>query len=67
MHVYVNGVDRIVTGGTGLMSLLEEMALVGRHGLAVAVNDEVVPRAHWADRGLQECDRILVIQASQGG
>lgn len=67
VHVQVNDTDRSVTSGTGLLSLLEEMALSGRPGLAVAVNGEVVPRAGWADRGLHAGDRILIIQASQGG
>ena len=67
VRVQVNDTDRSVTSGTGLLSLLEEMALSGRPGLAVAVNDEVVPRACWTDQRLHEGDRILIIQASQGG
>ncbi len=67
IHIHVNDADRSVTCGTGLLSLLEEMALAGRQGLAVAVNAEVVPCSRWAERRLQEGDRVLVIQASQGG
>ncbi len=67
LHVYVNDADRAVRSGTGILSLLEEMALGGRPGLAVAVNAEVVPRGRWADQPLHEGDRILIIQASQGG
>jgi sulfur carrier protein len=67
LHVHVNDADRSVTSGTGLLSLLEEMALACRPGLAVAVNNEVVPRARWTDQKLHEGDRVLIIQASQGG
>ena len=67
LHVHVNDTDRSVTSGTKLLSLLEEMAFAGRPGLAVAVNGEVAPRACWADQKLHEGDRILIIQASQGG
>ena len=67
LRVHVNDTDRTVPQGTGLLSLLEEMALAGRLGLAVALNAAVVPRARWADQKLQEGDRILIIQASQGG
>jgi sulfur carrier protein len=67
LHVHVNDTDRMVTSGTGLLSLLEEMAVADRLGLAVALNAEVVPRACWAARTLHEGDRILIIQASQGG
>jgi len=33
----------------------------------VAVNDMVVSRSSWATRQLVEKDRVLVIQATQGG
>jgi sulfur carrier protein len=65
--VHVNDSFRNVTCGTGLWHLLEEMSLGGRQGLAVAVNGVVVPRGRWADCELREGDRVLMIQASQGG
>jgi sulfur carrier protein len=67
LRVHVNDTDRTVPQGARLLSLLDEMSLAGRLGLAVALNAAVVPRAHWADKELQEGDRILIIQASQGG
>jgi sulfur carrier protein len=67
LRVQVNDTDRTLAQGTGLLALLEEMALAGRLGLAVALNAAVVPRVRWADQKLQEGDRILIIQASQGG
>ena len=36
-------------------------------GCAVAVNDEVVPRADWPRRQLNEGDRVEVLTAVQGG
>jgi sulfur carrier protein len=65
--VHVNDAARALSCGTGLLTLLEEMALAGRQDLAVAVNGVVVPRGCWADRELQAGDRVLLIQASQGG
>ncbi|MBB5491725.1 sulfur carrier protein [Nocardiopsis metallicus] len=38
-----------------------------RGGIAVAVNDEVVPRAVWADTALAAGDRVDVLTAVQGG
>jgi len=67
LRVFVNETDRAVNEGTRLLALLEAMELDGRLGLAVAVNADVVPRAHWAVRRLLEGDRVLIIQASQGG
>ena len=67
LHVHVNDAECTVPSGTRIQSLLDEMALAGRLGLAVAVNAKVVPRALWADQRLHEGDRVLIIQASQGG
>jgi sulfur carrier protein len=36
-------------------------------GLAVAVNDSVIPRATWNDFQLNENDTITIIHATQGG
>ena len=33
----------------------------GKSGLAVAVNDEVVPRSRWASTALQAGDRVEVL------
>lgn len=37
------------------------------HGIAVAVNGEVVPRGDWAGRVLVEGDGVEVVTAVQGG
>lgn len=36
-------------------------------GIAIAVNEEVVPGREWAKYVLQEGDRVFVIRATQGG
>ena len=36
-------------------------------GLAVAVNDAVVPRADWPAHAVRPHDRITIIRATQGG
>ncbi|WP_232767790.1 sulfur carrier protein ThiS [Geminisphaera colitermitum] len=33
----------------------------------MAVNDTVIPRATWPAHSLHDADRILIIQATQGG
>jgi sulfur carrier protein len=65
--VHVNDQARRVAVDLGLWGLLDDLGLAGRPGLAVAINEEVVPRAGWPDRPLAEGDRVLIIQASQGG
>lgn len=36
-------------------------------GMAVAVNDSVVPKEEWKEHKLEEHDRIEIIRATQGG
>jgi sulfur carrier protein len=67
VSVYVNDSPRSVPVGTTLAALILEVSPRGDRGVAVAINDSVVPRAAWANRALADGERILVIQASQGG
>lgn len=50
-----------------LESFLESQSLHAARGIAVAVNEEVIPRSEWAEHSLHENDTILIITATQGG
>ena len=65
MTVYLNGKEIQVEGQ--LQSLLQSQQLHEKKGIAVAVNNQVVPKTSWNFFALKENDKILVIQASQGG
>jgi sulfur carrier protein len=65
--ILVNDRPHALAAGATVAGLLRELALDGRKGVAVAINGEVVARAAWADRALAPDDRVLVIQATQGG
>ena len=66
MNVSVNGEPRDVRPGT---TVADVVALLGprREGLAVALNDDVVPRSSWDATKLQEEDRVEVLTAAAGG
>lgn len=66
MTVYFNN-SQINTEATELGTLLGEHQLIDKKGIAVAVNEEVIPRALWTETPLNENDKILVITATQGG
>ena len=36
-------------------------------GIAIAVNDNVIPKGEWQQYKLQTNDRVFVIRATQGG
>ena len=67
IDVRVNGQVRGVQARV-LSDLLEELGHDPRRpGVALAVNDEVVPRARWATWTIHTGDRIEIVGAVQGG
>ncbi len=67
MRIHVNDTVRELPVGATLAAIARELGLAERRGVAVAVNDAVVPRSSWPAMPLAEGDRVLVIQATQGG
>ncbi len=66
MLVSVNGGPDHMPDGTTVDDVVVRLGR-GKSGLAVAVNDEVVPRSRWASTALQAGDRVEVLTAAQGG
>ena len=50
-----------------LEALLELEGAVSSKGIAVAVNNRVIPKKEWAARPLHDNDVVLIITATQGG
>ena len=38
-----------------------------QNGIAVAINNIVIPKSNWDSQHLNETDEILIISATQGG
>lgn len=63
----VNGSERPSDAVT-IADLLEELGYgLPRIGLAVAVNEEIVPRTEWPRRAVAPGDRVEIVGAVQGG
>lgn len=67
MKIFVNDQPKELSDGLDLGSLTEELGLWESKGWAFAVNETIVPKAQLRDTILMEGDRILLIQATQGG
>ena len=66
--ITVNGEARAAPGGGTVASLLAEMGVdLGRRGVAVAVNGEIVSRERWHSARLDEGDRVDLVRPVQGG
>jgi len=66
MRLTVNGAEHEVAIDATVAALLDTLAL-RRDGIAVALNDDVVPRAEHATRTLNDGDRLEIIVAVAGG
>ena len=66
LTLVVNGTRRDVDPGTTVDALVGSVA-ASPAGVAVAVNDTVVPRAGWSTTALRDGDRVEVLTAVPGG
>ncbi|MFT5337567.1 MAG: sulfur carrier protein [Sphingobacteriales bacterium] len=46
---------------------LEELQFTDFSGMAIAINNSVIPREQWNSTHIQENDQLVVITATQGG
>jgi thiamine biosynthesis protein ThiS len=67
MKIKVNSNTLEVNGDFYLSSLLKDLKLIEKNGMAVAVNTAVVSRKKWNEFLLSENDEIIIIEAAQGG
>lgn len=65
MKILVNNKE-VETAAVSISALMEELSLP-LQGVAVAVENRLVPRTQWADYVLTEGVSIVVIKAACGG
>ena len=67
MKVFVNDDSNEIEEGSTLKDLRNQIGMVQNEGFAFARNEEIIPHAVHDQTFLAELDRIVVIQATQGG
>ncbi len=68
MTIIINQQSRFFEEVPQHIGVLVDLETQGKtRGVAVALNNRVVPRDRWTDTTLTENDQILIITASQGG
>ncbi|MHB0969958.1 MAG: sulfur carrier protein ThiS [Thermoanaerobaculia bacterium] len=67
MRVFVNEQPHFVSDEATLHDLLEDLGLASRRGIAVALQDRVIPQFAWKECVLQSDSSVLIIAATQGG
>jgi sulfur carrier protein len=65
-EIVLNG-ERMPLEQATLAELVEQRASAGRRGIAVALNDAVVPRRAWPTTRLKAGDRVEIVKVMVGG
>jgi thiamine biosynthesis protein ThiS len=65
--VFVNDEPRNVDFGLSLRSFLLQIDMVDLSGWAIALNEVVVSEGEIGGKNLSDGDRLILIQATQGG
>ncbi|KQM08803.1 MAG: hypothetical protein AL399_05265 [Candidatus [Bacteroides] periocalifornicus] len=67
MEIMVNGQPQSMAAGSTVADIAEARELVGKGGVAIAVNGAVVRQADWPRKRLEEGDKVVILTAVQGG
>ena len=57
---------RQINSDASLDVVLGQLEIASK-GIAIAVNQEIIPRDKWGETKLNKNDKVLVIKATQGG
>lgn len=66
MHILFNDESILCDGNLTLENLLEQLHVL-KPGIALAINQTIVPREQWESHLLNDGDQILLFQAIAGG
>ncbi|MCM1042408.1 MAG: sulfur carrier protein ThiS [Bacteroides sp.] len=67
MNIFLNDKPLLIEDGTTLAGLMRSKNLLSQSGIALALNNSVVPKEKWEHTVLHENDMLLLIGASYGG
>lgn len=65
VRIYINNEEKL-TDASSIDELAVKLQLPAR-GVALAVNNRVIPRMNWADTAVTEGDKVTIIKAAFGG
>ncbi|MDO5055309.1 MAG: sulfur carrier protein ThiS [Pasteurella oralis] len=66
MEIYLNDAKLNLEQNLSIQQLIELQKL-NQQGLAIAVNQQILPRSEWSTYQLQANDRLTVFRAIAGG
>lgn len=67
MKILLNNQEQIVDSNSSIYSVLLSEKIVDKGGIAVALNNEVIPKQKWESTKLNDNDKLVIITATAGG
>jgi sulfur carrier protein len=67
VRIELNGEPVELAAGASVAQAVDSLGTDSAHGVAVAVDGEVVPRSAWDATALSEGQQVEVLHAVQGG
>lgn len=67
MEIKLNNIIKIFPEQCSVQQLLDEVIPEKQKGIAVALNNSVIPKINWQIQILKQNDEVLIIKATQGG
>jgi sulfur carrier protein len=67
MQIAINNESYTFDENTSLENAIETLELKETNGIALALNEEIIPRSEWQKTILYDEDKIIIIGAVAGG
>jgi sulfur carrier protein len=67
MNIYINSKLQELPAQAKLTDALGALNISAQKGIAIAINNNVIPRGEWDTHVLQDADKVTLIRATQGG
>ncbi len=67
MEILINNQKYTVSDNSPLKDIANSQLGAKQNGVAIAINDTVIPKINWDTHILKPNDHILIIKATQGG
>ncbi|MGE0569200.1 MAG: sulfur carrier protein ThiS [Bacteroidia bacterium] len=66
MTIFLNGETTDIPQNLNLFELIADKKIQTK-GIAIAINQSIIPKSEWDKTLLKENDNLLIITATQGG
>lgn len=68
MELKINNQTKQFTASNLTVQTLLDLEIPEKqNGIAIAINNTIIPKSNWNSHSLKETDTILIISATQGG